>query len=344
MRVGSALLSRMGILGLGAASTLVAFAVWSTACSGTSNSGSVGPSPDQACADSAHAVCSKMQTCAPANIQSAYGGESTCETRIKASCLNALAAPSTGASPSQTESCAQAYPSYACADYLNKMNIPAACQQVTGSIAAGGACEFAGQCQTGFCAIAPGGACGKCATAPMQGDSCAQLTSCGPTLTCARDMLVCTTVAAQGQACGAGEPCGTGLSCIAPGGVGTAGTCQTAGVQVGAACDGSLKTGPSCDNALGLYCDGKTKQCAQTAYATGETACGYSVDAGTLVECTAGSCENGACAARATDNGACVVSDGGAATPSAGCLPPARCVATSGTSGTCQVVTASNCQ
>jgi hypothetical protein len=341
MRGRFALWTGVGILGLGSVTALLAFGLSTAACS--SSSGGGGPSADQACTDSAHAVCSKMQTCAPANVQTAYGDEPTCETRIKASCTNSLSAPSTGAAPSSTEACAQAYANYACADYLNKTNIPTACQQVTGSIATGAACEFPGQCQSGFCAVAPGSACGKCAATPKQGDSCAQLTSCGPTLTCSSDTLVCTTVAAQGAACGSGQPCGAGLSCVAAGGTGTAGTCQTAGAQVGATCDGSLKTGPGCDFALGFYCDGKTKQCAQTTYTGGGTACGYMADAGTLVECTAGSCNNAACAARAADNGACVVPDGGAAATAAGCLPPARCVATSGANGTCQVLTAASC-
>jgi hypothetical protein len=341
MRATRALFTGMGLLGLGAGSALIAFVMSSAACSPSSSSG--GPSADQACTDSAHATCTKMQTCEPTNLQAVYGDEPTCETRLKTSCLNALSAPSTGATPSLSESCAQAYANYACADYRDKTNIPMPCQQASGSLAAGGACEFAAQCQTGFCAIAPGSACGKCATTPKQGDSCAQLTSCGATLTCASDTLVCTTVAAQGQSCGSGQPCGASLSCVAPGGAGTAGTCQAAGTQVGATCDGTAKTGPNCDAVLALYCDGKTKQCAQTSYEATGTACGYNVDAGTLVECLAGSCVTGACAARSADNGACTVSEGGAASPTAGCLPPARCVAMSGATGTCQVVTGGAC-
>jgi hypothetical protein len=329
------------LVGLGEASILASLTLLNAACS-SSSAGGGGPSADQACDDSAHAVCTKMQSCGPANLEVVYGDEPTCEERVKSSCLNGLAAASTGATSGQTEGCAQAYASYACPDYLNRTNIPSACRQVTGSVPTGGACEFAAQCQTGFCAIVPGSACGTCASTPKEGDSCAQLTSCGQTLTCTTDTLVCTTFAAQGQACGAGEPCGAGLSCVAPGGAGTARTCQPAGAQVGAACDGSAKTGPSCDYAIGLYCDGRTKQCAQTTYATGGP-CGYDVDAGALVQCTAGSCQSGQCVARAADDGACSVPDGGASTPSAGCVPSARCIASSGAAGTCQVVRASSC-
>jgi hypothetical protein len=296
------------------------------ACSGTS--------ADQACGDSAHAQCTKLQTCSPLNLQTAYGDEATCETRLKTNCVNALAAPSTGNSSDKTEACAQAYAAYACTDYSNKTNIPTACAQATGSLANGAACSFPGQCLTGFCAIAPSGACGTCAAVPAQGASCANLTSCGPTLVCTSDTQVCTPYAALNAACGQGQPCGTGLSCVAPGGIGTPGTCQTAGA-LGATCDGTEKTGPACDTALGLYCDGQTKQCAQVTFAMAGQACGYVVDAGTLADCLSGACVNGQCMGRAADDGACTVPDGGAYNPTAGCLPPARCVGT-----TCQLASA----
>lgn len=333
---------------------LSSLSLWGMACSSalSGTPGDSGPTADMACTDTARATCTEAQTCTPATVQATYGDEPTCEVRIKASCLNTLAAPGTGGSPAKTEACAQAYATYGCADYRNRTNIPAACQQVTGSVANGSACEFAGQCQSGFCAIVPGNACGTCAITPQQGDSCAQLTSCGQTLTCTIDTLVCTSLAAQGQSCGQGQPCGAGLSCVAPGGDGTPGTCQPAGAQVGAACDGSLKTSASCDNALGLYCDGTKKECAQTTYAGDGQACGYDSVAATNVQCTGGTCEGaiasqaqlGTCAGRAADDGLCVVPDGGASTPSAGCLPPARCVAAGDEGNTCQVVTASGCQ
>jgi hypothetical protein len=186
----------------------------------------------------------------------------------------------------------------------------------------------------------------------MQGASCAQLTSCGPTLTCTSDTLVCTTPAAQGQACGGGQPCGAGLSCTTAADAGTGGTCQTAAAQAGATCDGAAKTAPNCDGPLALYCDGKTKQCAQTTYTSSGQACGYDSTNGTLVECTAGTCVGadaaqgklGTCVGRADDNGTCAVPDGGASTPSAGCLPAARCVADAGSNGACQAPAAASCR
>jgi hypothetical protein len=59
---------------------------------------------------------------------------------------------------------------------------------------------------------------------------------------------------------------------------------------VGTACDGSSKTAANCDGALGLYCDGVTKQCAQATYAGAGQPCGYDPAAGTYVGCTSGTC------------------------------------------------------
>jgi hypothetical protein len=296
-----------------------------------------GISTDQACTDSAHAQCTTIQTCEPETMQAVYGTEPMCETRVKLNCMNGLAAPSTGNSASKTESCATAYGSWACGDYLSHNNIPAACAQATGSVANGAACEFPGQCQSGFCAIVPGNACGSCAAAPNAGDDCSQLTTCGPTLDCTLDTQKCATYAQANGTCGAGQPCAPGLCCVASGGIGTPGTCQTAGSQVGTTCDGTLKTGPNCNGSLGFYCDGLTKQCAQLTF-TSSGSCGYQVDAGTNTACTSGACENGQCMPRATDNGACVLSDAGGANSTFDCVPPARCVG-----GICQVETAANC-
>jgi hypothetical protein len=138
---------------------------------------------------------------------------------------------------------------------------------------------------------------------------------------------------------------------VAPGGAGTSGTCQLAGSQVGAPCDGSLKTAAGCDGSLGLYCDGLTKMCSQATYAGAGQPCGYDLPTGTFVGCTSGTCEGasaaqaqlGQCSARAAEKGACNVPDGGASTPSAGCLPPDRCISPSGATGICEFTPASSC-
>lgn len=333
------------------AASIAALGACGASVSSSSSTDAGSETVDQACGDDAHAMCGRMQACTPASLQTSYGDEGTCEARVKAQCVAAHGAPSSGRTVALTEGCAQAYPGYACADYRDKTNIPASCQQVTGAVASGAACEFAAQCMTGYYAILPGSACGACANAPKDGDSCAAITSCGSTLVCTSDTLVCTTYAAAGQACGIGKSCGAGLSCVAPGGTGTAGTCQAAGAQLGAACDGTAKTAPNCDFAIGLYCNGK-KQCATTTYAAAGMPCGYDALSGTLVECTAGACEGadanqhvlGRCAARASDDGACTIGDGGASTANKGCIPSSRCVVSSGATGTCHAVASDSCQ
>ncbi|MGD0679579.1 MAG: hypothetical protein ABSC94_29675, partial [Polyangiaceae bacterium] len=215
VRIGAAL-GALGALGAG-------LSMLAAACGGSrfSAQGS-GPSAETACSNNASAVCMLMQTCTPANVESTYGSEAICETRVTASCLDGLSAPSTGSNAGRVEACAQAYAAYGCDDYRNKTNLPAACLPAQGTLASGATCLYAAQCQSSFCALVPGSTCGACAAPPQAGDSCALLTSCGATLTCTTDTLVCVNPGAQGQACGPGAPCGAALSCVAPQGSGTA--------------------------------------------------------------------------------------------------------------------------
>lgn len=305
-----------------------------------------GITADQACADTAHARCTLLESCSAVRVQVVYGDEATCESRIKQNCVNALAAPSTGNTPAATEACAQAYAGWACADFLDGANVPQACAQVTGSLASGAACEFAGQCQSGFCAIVPGAACGTCAAPPKAGDSCAQLTTCGNNagLTCTQDTQTCVVLAAQGAACGKGAPCGTGLSCVgADAATSTQGTCQAAGTQAGATCDPQLKTAAGCSRDAGLTCNAQSKQCATITVVGGSQPCDdvnnqaqLCSAGGQCTETAAG--KTGTCTAAAADGAAC---DTQAGPP---CLSPARCIASgTGTAGTCQLPTASAC-
>jgi hypothetical protein len=319
-------------------------AVAAFACSGSSSNVGAGPTADQACGDSAHANCSHLQTCAPALVQIRYGDEGSCEARLKANCLNALAAPSQGNNPSKTEGCAQAYPSWACPDYVDNVNVPDACKQATGALAAGASCAFSGQCSTGFCAIAPGAACGMCAAQPSAGASCAQLTACGQGLVCTNDTQTCVVLGAAGAACGKGAPCGTGLSCVgADAATGAMGTCQPAVAMAGAACDPTLKMGAGCDRNAGLACNTTSKQCAALVVASGGQPCDFVNGQGTPCGAS-GTCSTsaagmmGTCTAAAADGAACDVMNGPP------CLNPARCVvAGGGTGGTCELSNASTC-
>jgi hypothetical protein len=325
---------------------MVASWAFVVACSGsTGGGGGGGLTAATACADLAHQRCTQFQTCSPTVVQIRYGSESVCETRETDSCTSSLALPSQGNTPAATEACSQAYAGWACTDLLNGVNIPQACQQQTGSIADGSACAVNGQCQSGFCAIAPGSSCGTCSAAPTAGTSCAELTSCGPGLTCTTDTSTCVAFLAQGGACGKGAPCGVGLSCVgADATKGTQGTCQADGTMVGATCDATLKTGPGCDRDAGLACNSQSKTCQTLVLAGGGQPCGTVNDQ--PAECASeGVCTGasgttpGTCTASAADGAACDIGSGPA------CLVPARCIGSGdgGTSGTCQYAGAQSC-
>ena len=316
-----------------------------TACSsstttGTGDGGGGGISAQQACQDEAHARCTRYQSCAPGRVAIQYGDEGTCESRYAANCVTALSAPSNGNTPTLAEGCGQAFAVWDCTDFLNDANIPAACAQATGSIATGTACSFAGQCQTGFCAIPPSASCGVCAAPPSAGDSCAQLSTCGPGLVCTTDTQTCVALAAQGATCGKGAPCGAGLSCVGSQPANdVAGTCQPAGAQAGAACDPTVQTSAGCDRNQLLACNTQTKQCAALTVAAAGQPCGTNdVNDQTAFCSSNGVCSStaanmpGTCTAAAADGAACDTQNG------PGCMLLSRCVVSgSGTAGTCQV-------
>jgi hypothetical protein len=323
--------------------TAFIFALGLYAC-GSSFDAANATTATQACQDVAHARCARLAACSSTNLQVRFGDEASCEAREKVNCASSLAAPGNGSSPTHIEACAQTLPTWDCTSYLNGRNVPTACQQQTGALTDGATCAFSGQCQSGFCAVAPGAACGSCAAQPALGASCAMLTTCGPGVDCTVDTQECVVVAAMGEACGKGAPCGTGLSCV--GATTTAsGTCQTSGEQAGLACDSSQVTGPSCDRNSGFVCNSKAKQCAPVVLASGGQPCGdvsmqNSPCAGNGLCVGASGATPGTCVAAAADGAACDLEKGPP------CQQLARCIATSdgGTSGTCRVADATACQ
>lgn len=319
---------------------IFALGIW--AC-GSPFDATKGTTSAQACQDVAHARCTHLAACSSTNLQIRFGDEVSCEAREQINCTSSLAAPGTGSSPTHIEACAQAIPNWDCASYLNGHNVPTACQQQTGSRENGASCAFSGQCQSGFCAVAPSAACGSCAAQPALGASCAELTTCGPGVDCAVDTQVCVVVAAMGEACGKGAPCGAGLSCVGASAT-TQGICQPSGEQAGLACDSSLATGPSCDRNGGFVCNSKAKQCAPVALAADGQPCG-SVNAQNNPCAANGLCVGasgatpGTCVAAAADGASCDLEQGPP------CQQLARCILTSdgGTSGTCRVADAAAC-
>jgi hypothetical protein len=300
---------------------------------------------NQACGDRAHANCLEIQTCSAEVLTTTYGDEGTCETRLKLYCLNALAAGSIGNNAAHTEACGQAFSHESCSDFFD-LNPQTACVQPKGSLSNGKSCALPGQCESGFCAIVPGSACGLCADAPMPGDPCDKLTTCGQTLACVNATKQCQAFALQGAACGSGSLCGADLFCV--GASSTAqGTCQPAVEQAGSTCDPQGRTGAGCDRIQGLTCNSVTKQCAPLVFAAAGQPCGANVGdqfaaCANAATCTPQGGEAGAasvCVPTASDGAACDLALG------PGCLEPARCIVTddAGTRGTCQFPDTRSC-
>jgi hypothetical protein len=327
------------------ASTLVTVTLLLACSPATVGSGDAGVSADQACTDSAYAKCSRYQACSPIVIQLRYGDESTCEAAIKQNCVNAIAAPSSGSTPQNVEACAQAVPSWDCPDYLYTQNPPPACVQVTGSIPDGGGCSHPSQCQSGFCAIVPGDACGSCAPPPQPGDSCAQLTTCGQQLSCQTSTLTCAVFAGEGAACGSSQPCAAGLNCIGSTST-TPGSCQVSATVPNAPCP----TGSAgCELFAGLVCNSSSMTCQSAQLVAPGQPCGdinhQTVSCQDDVKCLGESGSTpGTCEQLAAVGGTCDLVNGPA------CPTQTRCVLSGdagasdgGTSGTCQYAGTSAC-
>ena len=314
-----------------------------------------------ACTQYATARCQKLDSCtAGLASRERFGDVATCIARGVLGCTAALAAPDTSATPDFFTACAAALTSSSCADFVDETNIPQACLNLAGPRAGGAACSFSAQCQSSWCLVPRGAACGVCAVRPAAGAACTTDSDCGARGLFCSKAGTCAAHAILGAPCGDARPCGAALSCVgmtkaAPG------ACAAAIVTVGAACDPKRATAAGCDGSLGLYCgfDGK---CASEALVAAPGACGRLVasdggadDAGTsdagVREFSVARCTGGAsCAPASASQGTCVApaADGAACDRENGppCLAPARCVTTSdaSTAGTCQLPGANACQ
>jgi hypothetical protein len=319
--------------------------LFAVACSPASvGGGDAGPSADQACSDSAYARCTRVEACSATAVQLRYGDVSTCQALTKSNCLGNLAAPSTGQTIAGVEGCVQAIPSWDCGDYLFSQNPPPACQPATGSLGSGAACAFPAQCQSGFCAIVPGAACGTCGATPQPGDACAQLTSCGSAQSCNVFSSTCLPTAQPMAACAPDQACALGYGCIGANyTTGTSGTCQLAVETLAGACSSSTN---ECDFYAGLTCDTQTQQCVAAQLVGAGQACNFVTSASQSIYCGGGGkCiaampgKQGTCAGASAVGGACDLAAG----PE--CVSPSRCIVGSGggTTGTCQVPDATMC-
>jgi hypothetical protein len=310
---------------------------------GPLETGGGGPTIDKACADSAYARCTHLQTCFPAAVPLRYVDLATCEADVKAFCVGSLSAPSTGQNPTGVEACVAAIPNWDCGDYLFETNSPPECGNAKGSIAGGAACAFATQCQSGFCGIAPGAACGTCAEAPQPGTPCGQLTTCGTGLVCNAVSATCLGPAAAGAPCAPGQSCVAKSACIGESAsTGASGTCQPAVESVGSACS---NTTVQCDLFAGLTCNSASTSCAMAAFVGAGQPCGF-----VSAESQAQYCAGGQRCPSAVDGGQplCpgISPSGGACDLSAGpgCVSPLRCIVSgSGTAGTCGLADPTAC-
>jgi hypothetical protein len=317
------------LVGLGAACTPADLGEAADAGTFTPTDG--GKTVAQACSDYAYAYCSHLQMCSPTAVELRYIDIATCVSAYDALCTAGQSAPDTGATPASSEACVAALPNWPCADFLNTQNIPPDCQVAKGARANGAPCAVRQQCQTGYCGIVPGSACGTCAPVPQVGDSCTAQ-QCPPGLTCAGAGQTCVGFAQVGASCGAIQPCAAGLTCV--GATATAsGICQ-AGVQTqGSAC---VFQGAGCDVFSALACNAQSGTCATAQLSAPGQACGQ-VD-NQLAYCIAGTCVRGQCVGFAPVGGACDA-DG-----SASCLDTLRCVQSADASaGVCEVVGATAC-
>jgi len=285
----------------------------------------VSPAIQEACRGYAYAYCTQLETCSPAAVQIRYQSTEVCESLLNATCQGAATAPSSGFTVADREACTSVIPSWPCPDFLYVQNPPPQCQATTGALADGASCADSQQCQSGYCGLPAGSACGTCGPVPQPGDSCAS-TQCPSGLACVGAPPICAAYVEVGGACQTSAPCNAQLTCVA-------GKCVAALKTLGEACTYS---GPGCDEYSGLSCNGVSTTCQTATIAQPGQACG--TVGGQEAYCVTGGCVRGVCVGDVPVGGACEV--GG--TP---CVDDARCIvpAGEGTSGTCQINGTSVC-
>jgi hypothetical protein len=172
----------------------------------------------------------------------------------------------------------------------------------------------------------------------MAGDDCSgpAKTTCGIGLACVRGK--CLTIVAVNQTCDeVTTTCVEGSVCVRPM-RGANGTCTLAVRTAGDACSIDAIGMPSCNVAVGLFCD-QSGHCAGITFAPPGSPCGIA-DAGTSVtSCTDGAdCIAGMCIARLPPGAVCT------AGMAPFCSADTSCVATGGSkTGNCLYLNSSNC-
>jgi hypothetical protein len=232
--------------------------------------GSGGASAELACTETANALCSKFDSCAPFAVTVLFGDLATCTSVAKAGCLGSLQATKTAATPDTFLKCSADLKMATCSEVLSHKT-PPSCQPKGGTVGNGMACGDDWQCMSGRCAIADNSTCGVCAGLAPAGGPCPRDTDdeCEYGLVCADD-LTCVAPGSAGAACDANHPCAHPFICH--GATMTAqGTCAVGG-EVGTACTSDQ----GCSIAQGLWCTrAVSRTCAPIGAAESGMPCGF---------------------------------------------------------------------
>jgi hypothetical protein len=231
--------------------------------------GDAGVSADQACSETANALCSKYATCAPIVLTVLFGDMATCTSVAKAGCLGSLEADKTAATPEGFQKCSQDLETVGCADILSHKP-PASCQPQGGTVGNGMACGDDWQCASGRCNIPDNATCGVCASRAAGGAACPNTTDddCEFGLVC--NNMVCVVPGVAGASCDANHPCAAPLVCNGATIAGGLGTCA-AGGALGAPCSNDQ----SCSLIEGLWCTREmNRACAKVGAAETGMPCG----------------------------------------------------------------------
>lgn len=286
-------------------------------CGGETGTGTT-VTAESACESLAKALCGRANTCAPFTTQLGYGEVATCEERVGPRCLLTPDLAGATITPEEIQACADAYSGQTCTDAFIGL-APEACR-LPGEKADGATCAVGVQCKGGVCRTTGEGQCGSCVTPLAAGAACDVATDvCEAGLFCSAAKK-CEAPAEKGEACTPELPCEGGLSC-------NSGICGSPLPE-----GGDCSAGQTCDFTVGLFCNGKTKQCTPVGIANLGEACGFDQDTGGIVLCEADvECDFAAskCIAKLKEGDACTID---AQTGSSHCATGFQCV-----SGKCSV-------
>jgi hypothetical protein len=153
-----------------------------------------------ACQAYAAAFCAQAATCNPVDFARTYTGMPDCQSVQQGACVATLVLPTVTLTASQRMACATARSAQSCDDYQRGASLPA-CASPAGLLATGAGCSFSAECQSAFCQVPGGAACGACAQASTNGSAC----PCSGGYSCVNN--ACAATVPLGGACSAAQPC-----------------------------------------------------------------------------------------------------------------------------------------